>query len=64
MKKEVSKLLLNVAQLVIGGVILNSISGNVIAPHQLLIAGSIATTGLITAGLLLLWLDNKGNNKK
>ncbi|MDR3188901.1 MAG: hypothetical protein LBT94_06935 [Prevotellaceae bacterium] len=59
MKKEVSKLFLNIAQLVIGGVILSSISTRGIESTKLLIAGSIVAALLITAGLIFFWLSNK-----
>jgi hypothetical protein len=61
MKKELSRLFLNIAQLVIGGIILNSISKQGIDSTRLLIAGSIVAVLLIAAGLIFFWLGNKKN---
>lgn len=59
MKKEISKLFLNIAQLIIGGIILNSISAKGIETTKLLIVGSIVAALLIAAGFIFLWLSNK-----
>jgi hypothetical protein len=59
MKKEISKLFLNIAQLVIGGIILNSISAQGIEATKLLVVGSAVAALLIAAGLVFFWLSNK-----
>jgi hypothetical protein len=64
MKKEISRLFLNIAQLVIGGIILNSIRAQGINDTNLLIAGSGVAALLIIAGLMFFWLSDKKINNE
>ena len=60
MKKELGKVLIDIAKLVIGGVILAGLMRQDIPPVYLFVIGSIAASLLIIIGLYLI----KDNNKK
>ena len=62
MKKELGKILIDIAKLVIGGVILAGLMRQDIPPVYLFVVGSIAATLLIIIGLYL--LKDNNNNKK
>jgi len=59
MKKEISKILIDLAKLVFGGVILAGIMRQDLSAVSLFTFGSIATVTLICVGLYILWLDKK-----
>ena len=62
MKKELGKILIDIAKMVIGGVILAGLMRQDIPPAFLFATGSIATVLMIIAGLVLIsWEEN---NKK
>jgi len=54
MKKELGKILIDIAKLVIGGVILAGLMRQDIPPVYLFVVGSIAATLLIIIGLYLI----------
>jgi len=60
MKKELGKVLIDIAKLVIGGVILAGLMRQDVPPVYLFVIGSIAASLLIIIGLYLI----KENNKK
>ena len=62
MKKELGKILIDIAKLVIGGVILAGLMRQDIPPVYLFVVGSIAATLLIIIGLYL--IKDNVNNKK
>jgi len=63
MKKELGKILIDIAKMVIGGVILAGLMRQDIPPVFLFTTGSIATVLMIIAGLVLIsWGEE--NNKK
>jgi hypothetical protein len=62
MKKELGKILIDIAKLVIGGVILAGLMRQDIPPVYLFVVGSIAAALLIIIGLYL--IKDNDNNKK
>ena len=64
MKKELGKILIDIAKLVIGGVILAGLMRQDIPPIFLFTAGSITTFLLIVTGLVLISWEERSNNKK
>jgi len=63
MKKELGKVLIDIAKLVIGGVILAGLMRQDIPPVFLFTAGSIAAVSMIVAGIVLLAWEEKNNKK-
>jgi hypothetical protein len=61
MKKELGKILIDIAKLVIGGVILAGLMRQDIPPLLLFLVGSVTTALLIIAGLLLINENKKQN---
>ena len=59
MKKELGKVLIDIAKLVIGGVILAGLMRQDIPPVYLFTSGSIASILMICIGLALISLDSK-----
>ena len=64
MIKELGKVLIDIAKLVIGGVILASLMKQNIKPVLLFIIGSIVSVTMICTGLILIAWKEKNNNKK
>jgi uncharacterized membrane protein YraQ (UPF0718 family) len=60
MKQEAAKFLLDVAKLLIGGVLLAGIMRLDIPPKLLFFVGGGATSILIVAAFILIWLNNRG----
>ena len=63
MKKELGKVLIDVAKLVIGGVILAGLMRQDIKPIFLFIIGGLAAILMIFMGLNLISIDEKKNNE-
>jgi len=63
MKKELGKVLIDIAKLVIGGVILAGLMRQDIPPVFLFVTGSIVSVVLICVGLALCSLDSKNDKK-
>ena len=59
MKKELSKILIDMAKLVFGGVVLAGVMRQDISSVLLLVVGGSATMVTMSMGLLLSWLDKK-----
>ena len=64
MIKELGKVLIDIAKLVIGGVILASLMKQNIKPELLFIIGSIVSIIMICTGLILIAWKEKNNYKK
>ena len=64
MRKELGKILIDIAKLVIGGVILASLMKQDIKPVLLFIIGGIVSVIMICTGLVFIALEEKNNNKK
>ena len=64
MKKEISKILLNISYLFIGGVLLTGIMREDISMLMLLIIGAAVPVLMILGALLLLWWDEKEKKLK
>jgi hypothetical protein len=64
MRKELGKILIDVAKLVIGGVILAGLMRQDIRPVLLFTVGSIAAVLMICTGLVLIAWGERNNNKK
>jgi hypothetical protein len=65
MEKELGKILIDIAKLVIGGVILAGLMRQDIPPIYLFLVGGIAAALLIIAGLVLIsWKENSSKNNK
>jgi hypothetical protein len=62
MKKELGKILIDIAKLVIGGVILAGLMRQDIKPVLLFTVGGISTALMITAGLILVSWKERNNN--
>jgi uncharacterized membrane protein YraQ (UPF0718 family) len=62
MKKELGKILIDIAKLVIGGVILAGLMRQVIPPAYLFVVGGIVSALLITVRLY--FVKDNSNNKK
>ncbi|MDR3350211.1 MAG: ABC transporter permease [Prevotellaceae bacterium] len=63
MKKEVGKILIDIAKLVFGGVILAGLMRQDLSAPLLFAVGSTVTALAMSIGLYLIWLD-KENNKR
>ena len=63
MKKELGKILIDIAKLVIGGVILAGLMRQDIPPIYLFTVGSIAAVLMITTGLVLISWEERNNKK-
>ena len=63
MRKELGKVLIDIAKLVIGGVILAGLMRQDIRPELLFTIGGIAAILMITAGLVLISWEEKDNKK-
>ena len=59
MRKEVAKFLLDIAKLLVGGILLTGIMRQDIPPVLLFFVGGIVTAIFIAAAFVLLWLDSK-----
>ena len=64
MRKELGKVLIDIAKLVIGGVILAGLMRQDIPPVFLFTAGSLVASLLILIGLILITLDSKDFKKQ
>ena len=65
MEKELGKILIDIAKLVIGGVILAGLMRQDIPPVYLFLVGGIVAALLIIAGLVLIsWQENSNKNNK
>ena len=64
MRKELGKILIDIAKLVIGGVILAGLMRQDIPPVLLFTAGSIVATLMITTGLILVSREEKQQQKR
>jgi uncharacterized membrane protein YraQ (UPF0718 family) len=62
MRKELGKILIDIAKLVIGGVILAGLMRQDIPPVYLFTVGGIAAVLMIFAGLVLISWKEKSNN--
>ena len=63
MRKELGKVLIDIAKLVIGGVILAGLMRQDIPPVFLFASGSAVSLVMITAGIVLLAWDEKNKKK-
>jgi len=63
MKKELGKILIDIAKLVIGGVILAGLMRQDIPPKYLFTVGGIVAVLMIFIGLILISLEEKSNKK-
>ena len=63
MKKELGKVLIDIAKLVVGGVILAGLMRQDIPPVFLFIVGTVVSLIMITAGLVLISLEEKKDKK-
>ena len=63
MKKELGKILIDIAKLVIGGVILAGLMRQDIPPKFLFTIGGIVAILMIFIGLILISLEEKNNKK-
>ena len=59
MKKEIAKFLLNIAKLLIGGILLTGIMRQDISSVLLFVIGGCVTALFVTAAFVLLWWDGK-----
>ena len=59
MKKEVAKFLLDIAKLLVGGILLTGIMRQDIPPVLLFLVGGSVTVLFVAAAFVLLWLNNK-----
>jgi len=59
MKKEIGKFLLDIAKLLIGGILLTGIMRQDIPAGLLFSIGGFVTALFVTAAFVLIWLDNK-----
>ena len=65
MEKELGKILIDIAKLVIGGVILAGLMRQDIPPVYLFLVGGITAALLILAGLVLIsWKESSNKNNK
>jgi len=64
MKKEIAKFLLDIAKLLVGGILLTGIMRQDIAAGLLFPIGGIITALFIAAAFVLLWWDNKLKQEK
>ena len=64
MKKELGKVLIDIAKLVIGGVILAGLMRQDIPPAFLFTSGSIVAALMIITGLILVSREEKQSQKK
>jgi len=64
MKKEISKILIDLAKLIFGGVILAGVMRQDISPVILFVGGGSVTLITMSSGLFLKWLDDRQENKK
>ncbi|MDR0873828.1 MAG: hypothetical protein LBN27_10270 [Prevotellaceae bacterium] len=63
-KKEISKILLNISYLFIGGVLLTGIMKEDISMLILFLVGGLVPALMVSAALLLLWWEEKIKNKE
>jgi hypothetical protein len=63
MKKEAGKFMLDVAKLLIGGVLLTSIMRQDISQKMLFLIGGIVTVIIITVAFSLIWYSEKQGKK-
>ena len=63
MKKELGKVLIDIAKLVIGGVILAGLMRQDIPPVFLFASGSVVSILMIVSGLVLMSWEERNNNK-
>jgi hypothetical protein len=63
MKKEAAKFLLDVAKLLIGGVLLTGIMRQDISPRLLFLVGGITVALFVAAAFMLMWLSDKNEKK-
>jgi hypothetical protein len=63
MKKEAGKFMLDVAKLLIGGVLLTSIMRQDISQKMLFLIGGIVTVIIITVAFSLIWYSEKQDKK-
>jgi hypothetical protein len=63
MKKEVGKILIDIAKLVFAGVILAGLMRQDLSAVLLFVVGSTVTALSISIGLYLIWLDKKSNKE-
>jgi len=63
MRKELGKVLIDIAKLVIGGVILAGLMRQDIPPAFLFTVGSTVTILMITTGLVLISWEERNNKK-
>jgi hypothetical protein len=63
MKKEVGKILIDIAKLVFAGVILAGLMRQDLSAVLLFAVGSTVTVLSISIGLYLIWLDKKNNKE-
>ena len=63
MRKELGKILIDIAKLVVGGVILAGLMRQDIPPVFLFTAGSMASIIMITTGLVLISWEERNNKK-
>jgi len=59
MRKEVAKFLLDIAKLLVGGILLTGIMRQDIPPTLLFLVGGSVTALFIAAAFVLFWLDSK-----
>ncbi len=64
MKREIGKMLIDMAKLIFGGVILAGIMRQDLAPVAIFTIGGTTTAFFGLGGLYLLWLADKNNNVK
>ena len=62
MKKELGKVLIDIAKLVIGGVILAGLMRQDIPPVFLFMSGSVVSILMIVSGLVLVSWEERNNN--
>ena len=62
MRKELGKVLIDIAKLVIGGVILAGLMRQNIPPVFLFASGSVVSVIMITAGLVLVAWEERNKN--
>jgi len=59
MKKEAAKFLLDIAKLLIGGILLTGIMRQDISPKLLFPVGGLVTVLFVSAAFVLLWWDSR-----
>jgi uncharacterized membrane protein YraQ (UPF0718 family) len=64
MKKEVGKILIDIAKLVFAGVILAGLMRQDLSAALLFTIGGISTVSMIVAGLMLIKTNNKEQDKE